>query len=318
MNNSLRISVISNNIQDVNGNEKLDPEKSAILVLCKVIPQEYPNISCKCINIVLTNLTDTQERPKYHQSIIDQLLIELTSVSSDNVVVYRDRYRWIQTFEPVRLELVVDEKIPLRKQGVYLFPGGLESIEVVLAEYLAKTFQAKLIFIEDSTFPEKDDFSQWLETYTKDDEVSYKIQQLLALKNNGAKVLVLRTDKTNYEQMYQILATENIGQINGVICSTEIKRKHIFASIPEITTTKLENNLKLQPRKILVLERVLQNKNLDFCLVFSYLSSILGGFGLGLYSASKQLTNTFINRHNHDNCLPCYIIDWDKLELNGN
>lgn len=317
MNNSLRILVISNNIQDVNGNEKLDPEKSAILGLCKVIPQEYPNIRFRCIDLVLTNLTDTQDRPKYHQSIIDQLLLELTSVSSDNVVAYRDRYRWIQTFEPVRLESVVDEKIPLKKQGIYLFPEGLESIEVVLAEYLAKTFQAKLIFIENSTFPEKDNFSQWLETHTKDDEVSYKIKQLLALENNGAKVLVLRADKTNYEQMYQILVNENIGQINGVICSTEIRYKHLSVSIPEITTSELENNLKLQHRKISVLEKVLQNIDLDFCIVFSSLSSLLGGFDL-VYAASNQLINTFINRHNHHNYLPWYIINCDKLELNTN
>ena len=98
------------------------------------------------------------------------------------------------------MESVAEDKIPLRKQGTYLFPGGLEAIEVVLAEYLAKTFQAKLIFIEDSTFPEKDDFSQWLETHTQENEVSCKIQELLALENNGTEVLILRADKINYDQ----------------------------------------------------------------------------------------------------------------------
>ena len=318
INNNLQISLVSNNIQDVNGNEKLNPEKSTVLGLCKVIPQEYSHISLRCIDIALPDFTNIQARQKYHQTIVEQLLLELTSGSSDNVVAYRDRYRWVQTFEPVKLESVAESKIPLIKQGVYLFYGGLESTEVVLAEYLATTYQAKLIFIEDSTFPEQGDFSQWLETHTKDDEVSYKIKQLLALENKGSKVLVLRTDKTNYEQMNRILAAKNIGQINGVICSTEIKRKHIFASIPELITIELENNLELQHRKISVLERVLQNRNLDFCLVFSYLSSTLGGSTLGLYSASKQLIDTFINRRNQNNSLPWYIINWDKLQLNEN
>lgn len=320
--NSLQVWVISNNIQDVNGNEKLDPEKAAILGLCKVIPQEYPDISCRCIDINLNNhrdAKDTKERQEYYEShIVDKLFDELTSVSSDDVVAYRDRHRWVQTFEPVSLQSVGEDDIPFKKQGVYLFPGGLESIEVVLAEYLAKTFQAKLIFIEDSTFPEKDYFSQWLETHATDDEVSCKIQQLLALENNGTEVLILRADTANYEQMYQILTNQNIGQINGVICSTGIKREHIFASIPEITKIELENLFKLQHRKISVLEQVLQNINLDFCIVFSSLSSILGGFGLSLYSASNQFIDTFINRHNRNNCLPWYIINWDKLKLNTN
>ncbi|WP_035140338.1 type I polyketide synthase, partial [Fischerella sp. PCC 9605] len=210
----LQIWVVSNNIQEVNGNEKLDPEKAAILGLCKVIPQEYPNITCRCIDISLTNRTDVERgQEDCEVNIIDKLLDELTSVSSDMVVAYRDRHRWVQTFEPVRLESIVDEKIPLKKQGVYLFTGGLESVEVVLAEYLTKTFQAKLIFIEDSKFPEKNNFSQWLETHSQDDEISLKIQQVLALEELGAEVLLLRADTTNYEHIHKALASANVEQI---------------------------------------------------------------------------------------------------------
>lgn len=315
----LKLRVISNNIQEVNGNEYLDAEKAAILGLCKVIPQEYPNISCQCIDIALTNCRDTKDGQEYCDSnTVDKLLDELTSLSSETVVAYRDRHRWVQTFEPVCLESIVDEKVPLRKQGVYLFPGGLESIEVVLAEYLTKTFQAKLIFIEDSEFPEKDDFSQWLETHPQDDEVSCKIQRLLALEKLGAKVSLLRADTTNYEQMHQTLTSENVGQINGVISSSRIKREHIFASIPEIAEVDFESLLESQRSKVIVLEQVLQSLNIDFCITLSSLSSILGGFGLGLYSATNQFADTFINRHNQNNSLPWYIVNWDKLQLNAN
>ncbi|GJD16858.1 beta-ketoacyl synthase [Rivularia sp. IAM M-261] len=315
----LQLRVISNNIQEVNGNEKLDPEKAAILGLCKVIPQEYLNISCQCIDIALTNCRDTENgQEDCDSNIVGKLLDELTSLSSETVVAYRDRHRWVQTFEPVCLESIADEKVPLIKQGVYLFPGGLESIEVVLAKYLTKTFQAKLIFIEDSKFPEKDDFSQWLETHPQDDEVSYKIQQLLGLEELGAKISLLRADTTNYEQMHQTLVSENVGQINGVIYSTGIKREHIFGSIPEIAEVELENLLESQRSKIIVLEQVLQSLNIDFCIILSSLSSILGGFGLSLYSAANQFVDTFTNRHNQNNTLPWYIINWDKVQLDAN
>ncbi len=317
----LQLWVISSNIQEVNGNEKLDPEKATILGLCKVIPQEYSNITCRCIDIALMNRPDAENAERRQgdceSNIIDQLLSELTAVSSDLVVAYRGSYRWVQTFEPVRLEPVVEDKTPLRNQGVYLFLGGLESIEVVLAEYLAKTFQAKLIFIEDLAFPEKDDFSQWLETHTQEDEVSCKIQHLLALEKLGAKVLVVRADTTNYEQMHQSFLSENIAQINGVIYSTGIKREDLFYSIPEICKIELENIFELQRRKISVLEQVLQNIKLDFCIVFSSLSSILGGFGLALYSAVNYFIDTFTNRQNRTHDLPCYTINWDKLQLNS-
>jgi acyl transferase domain-containing protein/acyl carrier protein len=314
----LQLRVISNNIQEVNGNEELNPEKAAILSLCKVIPQEHPNISCQCIDIALTNSINLEERQENYQSnIIDKLLNELTSISLDTVVAYRDCHRWVQIFEPVHAESIVEEKISLRKQGVYFFPGGLETIEVMLAKYLTKTFQAKLIFIEDVKFPEQYNFSQWLETHPQDDEVSLKIQQFLALEKLGAEILLLRADTTNYEQMHQTLASANVKQINGVIYLTGIKRDNLFASIAEITEVEFENLLELQSSKIIVLEKVLQNLKIDFCIIFSSLSSILGGFGLGLYSAANQFIDTFSNRHNQNNSLSWYVINWDKFKLNA-
>ncbi|MBW4685869.1 MAG: acyltransferase domain-containing protein [Komarekiella atlantica HA4396-MV6] len=315
-NESLQLWVISNNIREVNGNEILDPEKATVLGLCQTISQEYPNISCRNIDIALTAHLDVEKQNDCEINIIGKLLSELTSASSDLVVAYRGSYRWIQTFEPVPLEPVFEEKIPLVKQGVYLFPGGLESIEIVLAEYLLKTFQAKIIFIEDLTFPENNDFSKWLETHTQEDEVSCKIKQLLVLEKLGAKVLIIRADATNYEQMHKNLSDENIGQINGVIYSTGIHREKLFGSIPEISKIELENLFNFQRRKITILEQILHNRKLDFCIVFSSLSSILGGFGLGLYSAANHLIDSFTNRRNRNNSLPWYIINWDKLQLN--
>jgi acyl transferase domain-containing protein/acyl carrier protein len=332
----LQLWVISNNIQEVSGNETLDPEKATVLGFCKVIPQEYSNITCRSIDVVLTNKRGAEKRtlpcggspPLRNVSvaegggrdcdshIIDQIINEFRAKSSELVVAYRDRYRWVQTFEPLRLESVVEEKTLLRKQGVYLFGGELESLGVVLAQYLAKTLQAKLIFIEDWAFPEKHEYSQWLEIHTPEDEVSRKIQKLQELGDLGAEVLVVRADTTNYEQMYQSLAPEKIGEIHGVIYSTGRTRENIFGSIPEIGQTELEKLLDFQRQNLTVLEQVLESRKLDFWIIFSSLSSILGGFGLALYSGVNQLTDTFSQKHNQTNSLPWIVINWDKLQLN--
>ncbi|MBD2775779.1 type I polyketide synthase [Iningainema tapete] len=324
----LQLWVVSNQIQEVNGNETLDPEKATVLGLCKVIPQEYPNIICRSIDVVLMNRiapglnlgeaeNAEEERGEEDDYVIDQIIKEFTGLSSDLVVAYRDRYRWVQMFEPLRLESAVEEKTPLRKQGVYLFAGGIESLGVTLAEYLAKTLQVKLIFIEDWAFPEKDEFSQWLESHAQENEVSCKIRKLLALRELGAEVLVIRADTTNYDQMYQSLAFENIGQIHGVIYSTGRIRDNIFCSIPEIGKIGLEKLFDSQLHHITVLEQALQNRKLDFCIIISSLSSILGGFGLTLYSSVNQLIDTFTQKHNQTNSLSWSIINWDKLQLNA-
>ena len=316
----LQIWVVSNQTQEVNGNETLDPEKATVLGLCKVVSQEYPNIVCRSIDFVLTNRPDAkgvEGRIGDDRSyIVDQIISEFAALSPDLIVAYRDRYRWVQTFESVRLESAVEEKTPLRKQGVYLFPGGLESFGVVLAKYLAKTLQATLIFIEDSTFPQKDEYSQWLETHAQEDEVSCKIQELMELEKLGVKFLVVRADITNYEQMHHSLAPERIGQIHGVIYSTLTTRENVLCSIPEIGNTELGKLLDSQFHKMIVLEQVLQNIKLDFCIIISSLASIRGGIGLSLYSGLNQLIDTFTLKHNQNNYLPWVTINWDKLQLN--
>ncbi|MEH2121093.1 type I polyketide synthase [Nostoc sp.] len=314
----LQIWVVSNQIQEVNGHETLSPEKATVLGLCKVIPQEYPNITCQSIDFVLTRDTKGAETEidDCASRIVEQIINEFTALSSDLVVAYRDRYRWVQTFEPVRLESVVEEKTLLRKQGVYLFPGGLESLGVVLAQYLTKTLQATLIFIEDSTFPKKEEYSQWLEMNDPKDEVSVKIQEIQKLEYLGAEVLVLRADATNYEQMHHSLAPESIGQIHGVIYSTGITQENTFCPIPEIGKIELIELFYSRRNKIAVLEKVLQNKKLDFCIIFSSLSSIFGGFGLSLYAGVNQLIDTLSQRHNQINSLPWVSINWNKLQIN--
>ncbi|MEH1860180.1 MAG: beta-ketoacyl synthase N-terminal-like domain-containing protein [Nostoc sp.] len=316
----LQIWVVSNQTQEVNGNETIDPEKATVLGLCKVIPQEYPNIVCRSIDFVLTNRPDAkgaEGRAGDDRSyIVDQIISEFAALSPDLVIAYRDRYRWIQTFESVRLESAVEEKTPLRKQGVYLFPGGLESFGVGLAKYLAKTLQATLIFIEDLTFPQEDEYSQWLETHAQEDEVSCKIQELIELEKLGVKFLLVRADRTNYEQMHQSLAPEKIGQIHGVIYSTVTTRENVLCPIPEIGKTELGKLLDSQLHKMTVLEQVLQSRKIDFCIIISSLASIFGGIGLSLYSGVNQLIDTFTLKHNQNNSLPWISINWDKLQLN--
>nr|AGH69824.1 polyketide synthase [Nostoc sp. 'Peltigera membranacea cyanobiont'] len=316
----LQIWLISNQIQEVNGNETLDPEKATVLGLCKVIPQEYPNITCRNLDFVLTNRRGAENAERgggdFDSYIVDQIINEFIALSPDLVVAYRDRYRWIQTFDSVHLSAGADKNI-LRKEGVYLFPGGLESFAVVLAGYLAKTLQTKLIFIEDSPFPENDEYLHWLENHSQKDEVSRKIQRILILEELGAEVLVMRADPTNYEQMHQILGSDNIGQIHGVISSIGITRENIFLSIAEIQKTELEKLLDTQIHKITILEKVLHNQKLDFCIILSSLSSVLGGFGLALYSGVNQLIDTFTQRHNQTTYFPWKIINWDKLQLNA-
>ncbi len=111
----LNICVVSNSVQEVTGEEELSPEKTTLLGPCRVITQEYQNILCRSIDVVLS------------ERLVDDLLAELTSESSDRVIAYRGRHRWVQDFEQIRFEFVDQTDVKLRDRGVYLITGGMRS-----------------------------------------------------------------------------------------------------------------------------------------------------------------------------------------------
>jgi len=153
----VQIEVVSNQIQAVTGEEFLCPEKATILGPVKVIPQEYPNIHCHSIDIVLPKSGSEAQ-------LIEQLLAELTHHHENYLlpVAFRGYSRWEQSFATQRLNKPANNTIGLRKQGVYLITGGLGAIGLIFAEYLAKTVQAKLVLISRSGLPPREEWNQYL------------------------------------------------------------------------------------------------------------------------------------------------------------
>ena len=308
--NSLQIAVVTNNLYDVTGEEQLCPEKATVLGPCKVIPQEYPNITCRSVDVVIPSSGTGLEQ------LIDQLIAELTTNSSDTMVAYRGKHRWVQTFDAVRLEAANVGNTRLRKEGVYLITGGLGGIGLVLAEHLAKTVQAKLILIGRSGFPERSACEQWLTTHDDQDTTSRKIQKVQALEEFGAEVQVISADVANLEQMQSAIAQtlEQFGQIHGVIHAAGIAGGGMIQlKTPEIAASVLAPKVK----GTLVLDEVLKDINLDFFVLCSSLSSIMGEFGQVDYCAANAFLDGFAHRHASKSGSCTVSINWDAWQEVG-
>jgi acyl transferase domain-containing protein/acyl carrier protein len=302
-----KLMVITSNVHDVTGAEKLCPHKATVIGSCKVIPQEYPHITCCNIDVVISAV-DTKPSEK----LINQLVGELTAQPTENVIAYRGHHRWIQTYEAVRLDQSVVGKTRLRQEGVYLITGGLGSIGLSLAEYLAQKVQAKLILLGRTDLPVKDQWSQWLATHDEQDIVSRKLRKLQALETLGAEVLVISADVANEQQMHNAIATAitRFGAIHGVIHTAgNLKDAHLAIQETSITETQLQFHSKVYG--LFVLEKVLQEQKLDFCVLASSLSSILGGLGFISYSAANIFMDAFVHQRNQNNSCLWQSINWD-------
>lgn len=301
----LYLGIVANHLCEVTGEEGLCPEKALTMGPCRVIPLEYPNITCRCIDIVLPDIAGAKQ-----EVLVDQIITEAMMEASDSVIAHRGKYRWMQIFESAPLHNTGGETIGLREKGVYLITGGLGGIGLTLAEYLAQTVHAKLILIGRSALPDRSEWKQWLTTHNEQDEVSLKLRKLQAIEALGAEVFTASIDVADQRQMKVLVeqARELFGAIHGVIHAAGIADGGVI----QLTTPKAAAKI-LAPKVIgaQVLESIFQGMELDFLILCSSISSILATFGQMSYCAANAFLNSFAFHNMSISGIPTIAIDWD-------
>ncbi|HLP46704.1 MAG TPA: SDR family NAD(P)-dependent oxidoreductase, partial [Candidatus Kapabacteria bacterium] len=305
----IRIEVVTNEMQDITGEENLNPAKSILLGACKTIPQEYPGISCRSIDIDFTGSVGPAEA-----HLFDQLITEFKSEINCTVLAYRNNRRWDQVFEPLRLEKENEENPRLKPNGVYLITGGLGKIGLRIAGFLAAKLKAKLILISRSDFPSRDKWDQWLEVHDEKNKESRTINKIKDFERLGAEVLVFSADVSDEIRMQEVIAhaEQHFGPLNGVIHAAGVLAGESYRLIKDIDKNVCK--LQFQPKisGVLVLDKLLKDKNLDFCLLTSSLSAVLGGLTFSAYSAANLFMDAFVAWRNKLNPPQSWIsVNWD-------
>jgi iturin family lipopeptide synthetase A len=307
------IHVVTTDMQEVTGAEKLHPGKATVLGPCRVIPQEYPGISCKSIDLTATQLRD--------EAFIPQLLGEITHPREDIFpeVAYRGNRRWVKSFEPLHLDELPTSSDPsrLRSGGVYWIIGGLGDIGYTLAQYLVKQLGARLILTGRTPLPPREMWNQYMIMGDKEEKTYRYIQRLLKLEELGGKVYYSGVDAADRKGMQAALreGEERLGSINGVIHAAGIIRGDSFKSISAVGIYEGQEQFRTKLYGLSVVEEVLRDKALDFGMMISSISTVLGGLGFVAYSAANHFLDAFSIRHNQERKQKrdgrWIIVDWD-------
>jgi acyl transferase domain-containing protein/acyl carrier protein len=279
--------VVSNNLQEVTGEETLCPEKATLLGGCKVIPKEFSRLFCRSVDLALPEAgTPAEER------LIGQLLAEFDARTQEFVVAYRGSHRWSQTFEQMRLDAQADTPRRLREGGVYLITGGLGGVGLALAEGLAKDVRARLVLVGRNALPPEEEWEQWLASHDEDDASSVRIRKVLELRRLGAEVLVVAADVYDFESLRAALAQaeERFGSVHGVIHAAGVAGGGL-ARLK--TNEEAERVLAPKVRGTLNLDRLFADRPLDFFLLCSSVASVTGALGQIDYSAANAFLDAF-------------------------
>ncbi len=304
------LSVISTQVHDVLGHESLCPTKASLLGACKVISQEYTHLTCRAIDLDMHELANG-----YSDTWKGQLLREIVlPATNETIIALRSGRRWLPSYEPLRLP--ASSHSPLHQHGVYLITGGLGGIGLAVAEYLARSIQARLVLLGRHGLPER---SQWphILQHTSEEQANTvrQIRHILRMEEAGSQVLVLQADVANEAQMRTAIqrANRQFGPVQGVFHAAGVPGTGLLQfKTPEQAASVLLPKVQ----GTLVLERVLTEQSLDFLVLFSSVTSMIGGAGQVDYSAANAFLDAYAHNRHHKP-YKVLTIDWGEWQWNA-
>lgn len=298
------ITIVTNQLQDVTGSEVLCPEKAVLYGPCKVIPQEYAHLSCRMIDVELRASNSAT-----WLKLARRLFAESQAEADVAMIAYRGPYRWLQFFEQVQHYESVKNR--LKPGGVYLITGGLGGIGLTLAEYLARTQQAKLVLLGRSPVPARESWSEILSTTGKADPLRRKLENILQLEELGAKVLTLAADVSNPAELEAAVmqARHQFGAIDGVIHAAGDVSDGLISLIKEETVARV---LAPKVQGMQALQAIFNNNSLDFMLLCSSLASIAHGYSEIDYCAANAYLDASAHAAYRESGFPVIAVNWDR------
>ncbi len=307
----VQLRVLSSHMHAVLTGDEVHPEKATLLGLAKVVPQEQHDVRCACVDVEPAGSAVWRS-----DETVDTLLEELRADAPGVVAAYRGGQRWVQGFERVKLPAPAERPARLRERGVYLITGGLGGVTFVLAATLARAVKARLVLTGRSPLPPPEQWPAWLAGHAETDPVSVRIGRVRRLETLGAEVLALSADVGDPAQMEAAVreAEARFGTIHGVIHGAGIVGGETFRPVAQIGRAECERQFHPKVTGLEVLETVLRGRSLDFCLLTSSLSSVLGGYGYGAYAPANLYMDSFVQAR-RGGAVPWISVNWDEWRL---
>ncbi|SDY87557.1 SDR family NAD(P)-dependent oxidoreductase [Nitrosomonas sp. Nm33] len=300
----ISITIVTDQLEDVTGTEILYPAKALLYGPCKVIPQEYEHLACRLIDIELRD-RESMSRMRLAQQIFAESQLD----NETDVVAFRGPHRWIQRFETLQPRATVANR--LKPGGVYLITGGLGGIGLTIAEYLARTQQAKLVLLGRSPIPARENWQEVLSMVNEDNSLRSKLEKVMRLEALGAQVLVLNADVANLSELQTAVtqARQFFGAINGVIhAAGEVSSGLISTKTDEAIARVFAPKVS----GMRALQAVFKDDPLDFVLLCSSLATIAGGLSKIDYCAANAYLDAVARAAYREFAYPVISVNWDS------
>ncbi|WP_019912656.1 beta-ketoacyl synthase N-terminal-like domain-containing protein [Paenibacillus sp. HW567] len=309
----IQLTVVTSAFQSIMGNEVLTPSHAAAIGAVHVIPQELQNVRTALIEM------GGEDIGKQDHEVVALLVEEILKPGPERFLAVRGRRKWVRTFEPVQMEASI--ALTQKPSGVHLILGGLGDIGLTAAKALAEQGAGTLILTGRAVFPPESEWQERLALYPETDRINQKIRKIMEIQERGAQVYLYQVQVSDEKRMNELFTDieRTHGRIQGVIYSAGTVVNDFFHnSISNITREMCEAEFEAKMRGLIILERVIRGTEIEYCMVNSSISTILGGIGLTAYTAANQFMNSFVQMMNQQQSRTRWMaVDWDAWNFSA-
>jgi acyl transferase domain-containing protein len=253
-----------------------------------VLPTEVPGVSVRVVDLVARG---AHIEPSAAATAV---AAEVGRLDQEPLVAWRSGRRWVRRYERMVLAPVA-QAAPFKPGGCYLITGGVGGIGLALARWLGEALQARLLLTARSGLPPRDTWTDRLRTRTTDDRVAAAIDAIRAVEAAGGEVLVAAADVTDVEAMSRAVsqARQRFGRIDGFVHAAGVAGTAKFAQLARPDEVRQVWAAKVDGLDTLV--SVLGAEPLDFAVLMSSISSVVGNPGAADYTAANAVLDAFVD-----------------------
>ena len=261
----VHLDIVTAGAWAVVGGDATRPEHAVAAGFAAVLPLESPQVSVRHIDAPSAGVAS--------------LAAEVLTPAAHATVALRSGRRWIPEYAEVALP--AEDPAAIRDGGVYLITGGLGGIGITLAEDLGIRRRAKLVLVSRSGL-----------TGHRAGRARAAAARIEAA---GGEVLVLAADVTDAEALRGVRAAilDRFGRLDGIVHAAgtpgggllEVKTR---AAAEAVLAPKIAGTLALA--------EAFGDLELDFAVLCSSVTGVVGGLGQADYAAANAFLDAYAHR----------------------
>lgn len=301
------INVITQNLYRLCDEAHTFPEAATLMGPMKVIPQEYPFLVCRNIDIDTSEPWEAK-REKTLMLIYDELL----KTVEYPVIALRGKRKWIQDFQELNLPEIEGE-ICIRKKGTYIIFGGLGNVGFSFACLLASRYEANLIIAGKSKLEESNSAGSFI----MDQFTQNRLDRLNKLKEYGTRIHYFSLDVVEAVEVSKFIneVKSSYQGYNGVIYAAGTVSGSGIRFIDSLKKNDCESQFMTKVYGVINVARAIEKDNPEFCLFVSSIASLLGGVEFTAYTGANAFLDSYILEQNFQHNRRWKVINWDGMNF---